>query len=75
MYIPSNIRGTDRVTLIGLLADSSNWNELAKATKAKYRKIIKSLGKTDALTQSIERDLILNKETKFKENWIIGSMD
>lgn len=60
LYIPVNLKGTDRVTLVGLLADSSNWNELAKATKAKYRKIIKSLGKSDALTQVL-------RETYFEQ--------
>ena len=50
-----------KVTLDGLLANSENWNELgSKSSKAKYRKIIKSLGKSDALTQVL-------RETYFEQ--------
>ena len=61
LFIPPNIKGLTKVTLDGLLANSENWNELgSKSSKAKYRKIIKSLGKSDALTQVL-------RETYFEQ--------
>ena len=61
LYIPTNIKGMERLALDGLLANPENWNQLAsKTSKAKYRKIIKSLGKSDALTQVL-------RETYFEQ--------
>lgn len=61
LFIPPNIKGLTKVTLDGLLAKEENWNELgSKSSKAKYRKIIKSLGKSDALTQVL-------RETYFEQ--------
>lgn len=60
LFIPIDITGTDRVMLDGLLAKSENWNQLAKGTKAKYRKIVKSLAKSEALTEVL-------RETYFEQ--------
>ena len=46
--------------LDGLLSNSENWNQLAKGTKAKYRKIVKSLAKSEALTEVL-------RETYFEQ--------
>jgi len=73
-FIPANIRGIEKVTLDGLLANPENWNELAKASKTKYRKIVKTIAKTDALTE-ILRDTYFEQRDEIQREldyWLNG---
>ena len=73
-FIPANIRGIEKVTLTGLLVDPENWNELAKASKTKYRKMVKAIAKTDALTE-ILRDTYFEQRDEIQREldyWLNG---
>lgn len=75
MYIPVDIDGIERVTLDGLLVKPENWNRLgSNSTKAKYRKMCKAVGKSDALTQVLRETYFEQKEEIQRELdfWLKG---
>lgn len=74
-FIPLNIVGMEKITLDGLLAKPENWNQLSSnTTRAKYRKMVKSIAKSEALTE-ILRDTYFEQREEIQREldyWLNG---
>lgn len=54
LFLPTSLSGTERLVIEGLLVKKENWGFISsKATKAKYKKILREATRNDELTQAM----------------------
>lgn len=73
-YITDDVKPTDRVMLMGLLADHSNWDILSRGTKYKYRNLMKEMTQNDELTQVLKSSFNTSMSDLKEEldTWLLG---
>lgn len=73
-YLPLEIKPTERIMLKGLFYDHSEWSNLAKNTKKKYRDLLKLESKNDELTNHL-RETFKESSSELKnelDTWLKG---
>ena len=73
-FLPPEIKPTERIMIKGLLYDHSEWGNLAKNTKKKYRDILKEESLNDELTKHL-RETFKESSSELKkelDTWLQG---
>lgn len=73
-YLPLDIKATERIMIKGLFYDHSEWANLAKNTKKKYRDLLKLESKNDELTNHL-RESFFECSNDLKDEldtWLLG---
>ncbi|MDQ8478682.1 replication initiation factor domain-containing protein [Enterococcus faecium] len=73
-YFPPNTKVTERIMVKGLLYDHSEWGNLAKNTKKKYRDLLKQESQNDELTNHLRESFAESADDLKREldTWLQG---
>lgn len=73
-YFPPEIKVTERIMVKGLLYDHSEWGNLAKNTKKKYKNLLKQESQNDDLTNHLRETFKESADDLKREldTWLLG---
>lgn len=73
-YFPPGIKVTERIMVKGLLYDHSEWGNLAKNTKKKYKNLLKQESQNDELTNHLRETFKESADDLKREldTWLLG---